>query len=139
MDLFQNYNALKSNIKLYVRRVFITDNFESILPNYLSFVQGMVDSDNLPLNVSREMLQQHKMLRTIKKQLTRKVIAMVRKLAQEENKEPEEDEEEDNDSKDEASKFSIFWKEYGTSIKLGLMEDTANRTKLSKLLRSVLA
>eukprot|EP00300_Choanocystis_sp_HF-7_P002188 c11699_g1_i1.p2 GENE.c11699_g1_i1~~c11699_g1_i1.p2 ORF type:complete len:788 (+),score=194.93 c11699_g1_i1:34-2364(+) len=117
-DLFSRYTTKRRNVKLYVRRVFITDDFDGLLPSYLSFVRGIVDSDNLPLNVSREMLQQNKMLKSIRKKLTRKVLDMIRKI-----------------SKDDEELYNKFWAEYGTSIRLGLMEDTANRSKLAKLLR----
>ncbi|KAI3730348.1 hypothetical protein L1987_61518 [Smallanthus sonchifolius] len=83
-DLYESYyNANKSNLKLYVRRVFISDEFDELLPKYLSFLLGLVDSDTLPLNVSREMLQQHSSLKTIKKKLIRKALDMIRKLAEE--------------------------------------------------------
>jgi len=83
-DLYESYyNSNKSNLKLYVRRVFISDEFDELLPKYLSFLLGLVDSDTLPLNVSREMLQQHSSLKTIKKKLIRKALDMIRKLAEE--------------------------------------------------------
>ncbi|VAI81317.1 unnamed protein product [Triticum turgidum subsp. durum] len=97
-DLYESYyNANKSNLKLYVRRVFISDEFDDLLPKYLSFLMGIVDSDTLPLNVSREMLQQHSSLKTIKKKLIRKALDMIRKLAEEDpdeysNKEKTDDE-----------------------------------------------
>merc|ERR1711931_307291 len=102
-------------IKMYVRRVFITDNFEDMLPRYLTFIKGIVDSDDLPLNVSRETLQQHKLLKVIKKKLVRKTLDMIKKISDED--------------------YVKFWKEYSTSIKLGVMEDHSNRTRLAKLLR----
>merc|ERR1712130_196414 len=85
------------------------------MPNYLSFVKGVVDSDDLPLNVSRETLQQHKLLKVIKKKLVRKTLDMIKKISDD--------------------KYDAFWKEYSTNIKLGVIEDTANRTRLAKLLR----
>jgi len=114
-DLFQNMNKKADTIKMYVRRVFISDTFEDLLPKFLSFVRGVVDSDDLPLNVSRETLQQNKLLKVIKKKLVRKVLDMIKKLSE--------------------ANFDIFWKEYGTNVKLGVIEDTTNRIRLAKLLR----
>jgi len=114
---FNKYGQKKDNIKLYVRRVFITDDFQDMMPSYLSFVRGVVDSDDLPLNVSRETLQQHKLLKVIKKKLVRKTLDMIKKIEDE--------------------KYPAFWKEYSTNIKLGVIEDTANRTRLAKLLRFI--
>lgn len=114
-DSFNRYGTKSDNIKLYVRRVFITDKFTDMMPNYLSFIRGIVDSDDLPLNVSRENLQQHKLIKVIKKKLIRKVLDMIKKL--------------DNED------FQKFWKEYSTNIKLGIIEDAQNRARLSKLLQ----
>ncbi|KAM7257410.1 hypothetical protein ACFE04_013151 [Oxalis oulophora] len=95
-DLYESYyNSNKSNLKLYVRRVFISDEFDELLPKYLSFLKGLVDSDTLPLNVSREMLQQHSSLKTIKKKLIRKALDMIRKIATED---PDEANDKDKDS-----------------------------------------
>ena len=112
---FNKYGTATENIKLYVRRVFITDDFKDMMPNYLSFIRGVVDSDDLPLNVSRETLQQHKLLKVIKKKLVRKALDMIKKI--------------DED------KYMEFWKEYSTNIKLGIIDDAANRSRLAKLLR----
>ncbi|XP_029178787.1 endoplasmin [Nylanderia fulva] len=114
-DSFNRYGTKSDNIKLYVRRVFITDKFTDMMPNYLSFIRGIVDSDDLPLNVSRENLQQHKLIKVIKKKLIRKVLDMIKKLDKEE--------------------FQKFQKEYSTNIKLGVIEDAQNRARLSKLLQ----
>ncbi|XDV24679.1 hypothetical protein PO909_028789 [Leuciscus waleckii] len=115
--LFDEYGTKKNDfIKLFVRRVFITDDFHDMMPKYLNFIRGVVDSDDLPLNVSRETLQQHKLLKVIRKKLVRKTLDMIKKIAEEEY----------NDK---------FWKEFGTNIKLGVIEDHSNRTRLAKLLR----
>lgn len=113
-DSFNRYGTKADNIKLFVRRVFITDKINDMMPNYLSFIRGIVDSDDLPLNVSRENLQQHKLIKVIKKKLIRKVLDMIKKI-------PKED-------------YESFWKEYSTNIKLGVIEDAQNRARLSKLL-----
>ncbi|XP_065348447.1 endoplasmin [Cloeon dipterum] len=111
---FNRYGTKTDHIKLFVRRVFISDDLQDMMPSYLSFIQGVVDSDDLPLNVSRETLQQHKLIKIIKKKLVRKALDMLKKM-----------------DKDEYEKF---WKEYSTNIKLGVIEDSANRTRLAKLL-----
>ncbi|BFZ08494.1 hypothetical protein BsWGS_11533 [Bradybaena similaris] len=114
-DTFSNYGKKVDHIKMYVRRVFITDDFEDMMPKYLTFIRGVVDSDDLPLNVSRETLQQHKLLKVIKKKLVRKALDMIKKIDKE--------------------TYDKFWKEYSTNIKLGVIEDTSNRTRLAKLLK----
>ncbi|CAH8568628.1 unnamed protein product [Schistosoma rodhaini] len=114
-NIFQMHNTHNDRIKLYVRRVYISDAAEDLLPKYLAFVFGIVDSDELPLNVSREMLQQNKLLKMIKKRLVKKVIQMISELSE--------------------SQFKNFWKEYSVNIKLGIIDDLPNRTKLSKFLR----
>ncbi|NP_001083114.1 uncharacterized protein LOC398753 precursor [Xenopus laevis] len=115
--LFDEYGSKKIDfIKLFVRRVFITDDFNDMMPKYLNFVKGVVDSDDLPLNVSRETLQQHKLLKVIRKKLVRKTLDMIKKIAEDKYTDK-------------------FWKEYGTNIKLGVIEDHSNRTRLAKLLR----
>ncbi|XP_045525176.1 endoplasmin homolog [Pieris brassicae] len=114
-DSFNRYGTKTDHIKLYVRRVFITDEFNELMPNYLAFVQGIVDSDDLPLNVSRETLQQHKLVKIIKKKLVRKVLDMLKKIPDDE--------------------YEHFWKEYSTNVKLGVIEDPSNRSRLAKLLR----
>ncbi|KAK7321809.1 hypothetical protein VNO77_32769 [Canavalia gladiata] len=138
-DLYESYyNANKSNLKLYVRRVFISDEFDELLPKYLNFLKGLVDSDTLPLNVSREMLQQHSSLKTIKKKLIRKALDMIRRIADEDpdevtDKEKKEETSSDNDEK--KGQYTKFWNEFGKSIKLGIIEDATNRNRLAKLLR----
>merc|ERR1712183_488585 len=102
MDMMDNYWTKKSEVKLFVRRVLVADKFEDLLPRYLNFVRGVVDSDDLPLNVSREQLQQNKIMKVISKKLVRKVLELMKKLAKEEESGDDEEEEEEEEKKDEA-------------------------------------
>ncbi|TPX51144.1 hypothetical protein SeMB42_g02018 [Synchytrium endobioticum] len=113
----QGGDEILRNIKLFVRRVFITDELVDFLPRYLSFLKGLVDSDDIPLNVSREQLQQASALQIIKKKLIGKAMDMFRKLAKDEEK------------------YNEFFKEFGTAIKLGVIEDTTHKKRLTTLLR----
>merc|ERR1711975_132523 len=139
-DMMDNYHTKKSEVKLYVRRVLVAEKFEELLPRYLNFVRGVVDSDDLPLNVSREQLQQNKIMKVISKKLVRKVLELMKKLAKEEesgdddeesedDEEKEEkedekkDEEEKKDKKDEESTWMKFYKEFNKNLMMGCYED----------------
>merc|ERR1712146_257189 len=117
-----------------------------LLPRYLNFVRGVVDSDDLPLNVSREQLQQNKIMKVISKKLVRKVLELMKKLAKEDDSGEDEDEdkedsdeekEEKKDKKDEESTWAKFYKEFNKNLKMGCYEDDSNRSKISKLLRFI--
>merc|ERR1712193_206816 len=103
-DQMDNYWTKKSEVKLYVRRVLVADKFDELLPRYLNFVKGVVDSDDLPLNVSREQLQQSKIMKVISKKLVRKILELMKKLAKEEDSGDEDEDEEKEEKEDEEEK-----------------------------------
>ena len=146
-DLYEDfYHKKMNNLHLYVRKVLIQDSFDDLLPRYLSFVVGVVDSDDLPLNVSREQLSQDKVLKVMGKKIVRKAIEMIKKLSEEGVAEKESESEEAKEAKEakeeveatqpeDNANYIELWEQFGKSLKIGVIEDSANRNKLARLLR----
>lgn len=116
-DLFDGQSKRNTDMKLYVRRVFITDQFDELIPEYMKFMRGVIETDDVPLNLSRELLQQNKIIKLIGKNIVKKVLDMFVNIS--------------ND----ADKFRTFYEQYSKNIKLGVHEDSVNREKLTSLLR----
>ena len=108
----------KHGVKLYIRKVFITDDAEQLMPRYLRFIRGVIDADSLPLNVSREILQQSKQISAIKAGAVKKVLGRLESMA-----------------KDDTEKYANFWEQFGNVIKEGPVEDHKNKDRVAKLLR----
>merc|ERR1712007_340683 len=140
MDMMDNYWTKKSEVKLFVRRVLVAEKFDELLPRYLNFVRGVVDSDDLPLNVSREQLQQNKIMKVISKKLVRKVLELMKKLAKEDDAgDDDEDEEEEKSEQEKIMKAQAFQNKDQIGMMSGrkTLEVNANHPVIVDLLTKV--
>lgn len=140
-DMYDKYYSKHNDLKLYVRHVLVQNDFDDMLPRYLNFIKGVVESNDLPISVSRETIQKNKVMGVIAKKLTRSALKMIQEIASDESIIEETDQEGEKVMDDEtgevkkSTRYEIFWREFGRSIRLGILEDKKNKKNLIRLLR----